>query len=133
MTKLAFPLSLAALAGLGACATYEPATPAPVVVTQPAPVVTAPAGTVVVPPVVQAPQVAVPQTIALRPGTGRIESISAIPSMGSASAGASSANRRLAVKMDDGTLQYVDTDARNLAIGDRVQFTADGYIKHPVP
>ena len=128
MKKLAFPLSIGALAVLGACATYEPATPAPVVITQPAPVVTAPAGTVVVPPVAQTP-VVVPQTAALRAGHGRIEAISAVPQTGSASTGASAPSYRLAVKMDDGTLQYVDTSATNLAVGDRIEFTQDGYIR----
>lgn len=131
MSKLAFPLSIGALAVLGACTTYEPASPAPVVITQPAPVVTAPAGTTVVPPVAQTP-VVVPQTVALRPGHGRIEAVSAIPSSASASAGASApSGHRLAVKMDDGTLQYVDTNAINLAVGDRIELTRDGYIRRP--
>lgn len=132
MSKLAFPLSIGALAMLGACATYEPASPAPVVITQPAPaVVTAPAGTVVVPPVAQTP-VVVPQTVALRPGHGRIEAVSLIPSTGSASTGSSApSGHRLAVKMDDGTLQYVDTSAMNLAVGDRIELTRDGFIRRP--
>lgn len=130
MNKLAFPLSIGALAVLGACTTYEPASPAPVVITQP-PVVTAPAGTVLVPPVAQTP-VVVPQTAALRPGHGRIEAVSIIPSAGSASTGASApSGHRLAVKMDDGTLQYVDTSAINLAVGDRIELTRDGYIRRP--
>ena len=60
------------------------------------------------------------------PGTGRIESLSALPP--SAAAGGSSA-RRIGIKMDDGTMQYVDTPAQWVALGDRVELTADGQIR----
>jgi hypothetical protein len=32
--------------------------------------------------------------------------------------------------MEDGTLQQVDTPAGNIAIGDRVELTSDGRIRH---
>ena len=39
--------------------------------------------------------------------------------------------QRVGVRMDDGTAQFVDTDAPDLAVGDRVTLTRDGYIRHP--
>ncbi len=125
MSKLYFPLSLAAVAVLAACASSDPVTPAPapaVVVTQaPAPVVTAP------PPVVvqqSAPGVVAPS--ALRPGFGRVEAITALPP--SAAAGGTSM-RRFGIKMEDGTLQYVDTAAQGINVGERVELTRDGQIR----
>ena len=37
------------------------------------------------------------------------------------------------IRMDDGTLQYVDTAANDLAVGDRVSIASDGYMRHPAP
>jgi hypothetical protein len=126
MRKIAFSLPVLALALLGACgSTEEKATPAPVVVTPPAPVVTAPPA-VVVTPQASAPAVVVPSAIALRAGPGRIESIAALPP--SAAAGGTAA-RRIGVKMDDGSMQFLDTAAPNLAIGDRIEITAEGNIR----
>jgi hypothetical protein len=31
--------------------------------------------------------------------------------------------------MDDGTMQFLDTSAPNLAIGDRIEITAEGNIR----
>jgi hypothetical protein len=76
-------------------------------------------------PTVSAQQVA-PAT--LRAGIGRIESLSATPSAGAGTT-APSAMRRYGIKMEDGSMQYVDSDAPNLAIGERVQLTSDGYIR----
>jgi len=54
--------------------------------------------------------------------------MTALPS--SAAAGASAKPvRRFAIKMDDGTVQYVDTAAEGYSIGDRIELTHDGYIK----
>jgi hypothetical protein len=77
-----------------------------------------------------APAVVV-QPTALRPGFGRIETIGAVPAASGAGSTAPGAMRRLGIKMDDGTVQYVDSDAPN-AIGDRIQLTGDGYIR-PAP
>ena len=131
MRKFVFPVSLVALAVLAACASEQPATPAPapvVVVPQqaPAPVVTAPpAG---------APAVVMAQPMSIKPGFGRVETMTAIPP-GTAGAGstANSDHRRLGVRMEDGSFQYVDAPAASIKIGDRVQFTQEGYIRHPVP
>ena len=126
MVKITFPLSLCALAVLSACATSDPVTPAPApVVVVSSPVVSAPpAGTVTVPPGASVP-VVVPTPAALRPGFGRIESITALPP--SAAAGATTKpRRRLGIKMEDGTVQYVDTTAEGLSVGARVELTKDG-------
>jgi hypothetical protein len=130
MTRLAFPLSLSVLALLAACATSDPVTPAPApVIIAPPPVVTAPAGTVVVPPSATAP-VVVPTPSVVRAGEGRIETITALPQTSAAAGGSTRPMRRLGIKMDDGTVQYVDTAAENLSLGERIELTRDGQIRH---
>ena len=143
MSKLPFTLSLAAAAILAGCATEHKVAPAPApVVVAPA----APAAAVVVPPsTAAAPAVVVPQSgtapvvVAaaaaqpLRAGTGRIDSILDIPPSAAAGSGVPGANKRVGIRMDDGTIQYVDTAASGLAIGDHVAITSDGYMRHPAP
>jgi hypothetical protein len=132
MSKLPITLSIITAAVLAGCATEHRVSPAP------APVVVAPAptaGAVVVPQpaapgsIVVAP--AAPQP--LRAGTGRIESILNIPPSAAAGGSVPSANKRVGIRMDDGTVQYVDTAASGLAIGDRVALTSDGTMRHPAP
>jgi len=123
MKRLPFVLSSIALAILAGCATESRITPAPapvVIAPAPAPQVLAPAGMVVV----------APAAIALRAGFGRIDSILAIPS---AAAGATAANstRRITMRMDDGSTQYFDTQAAGMAVGDRIEITKDGTMRHP--
>jgi hypothetical protein len=116
------PLSLAALALVAACA-EDPITPAPapvVVVPPAAPVVTSP------PQVATAP-VVVPS--AVRPGFGRIESMTALPSSAAAGGTASGSTQRFGIKMDDGTVQYVDSGATGVMIGDRVELTREGTMR----
>ena len=116
---LSFSLSLAALAFLAACGSRQPT---PVVIVPPAsPVVAAPQ--VATTPVVQAP--------ALRTGFGRIETMTGAPTA-SAGATAPSPMQRLGIRMDDGSMQYVDTASTGLSVGDRVELTREGYIRrHP--
>ncbi|HEX6318600.1 MAG TPA: hypothetical protein VFZ84_06975 [Burkholderiales bacterium] len=116
---LTLSFSVTALALLAACGSRQPAN---VVVVPPAsPVVAAPQ--VATTPVVQAP--------ALRTGFGRIETITGAPTA-SAGATAPSAMQRLGIRMDDGSLQYVDTASAGLSVGDRVELTREGYIRrHP--
>ena len=102
------------------CSTYDPVTPAP------APVVVAPAPTVVAAPAPGVP-VVTPAPLAVRPGHGRIESISWLGS--SAAAGASQPMRRFRIRMDDGTTQVVDSAAEGFSTGDWVELTRDGYIR----
>jgi len=138
LKQLSFPLSLVAVAVLAACASE--ATPVPTAVAPVAPtpgtVVAAPAapGATVVAPGTTVTQTAQITTPALRAGRGRVETLAATPQW-SASSGSTqpSGMRRVGVRMDDGTVQFLDTDAPSLRIGDRVQITADGYIRNPVP
>jgi len=123
MKRLPFVLSSIALAILAGCATESRITPAPapvVIAPAPAPQVLAPAGTVVV----------APAAIALRAGFGRIDSILAIPTA-AAGATAASSTRRITMRMDDGSTQYFDTQAAGMAVGDRIEITKDGTMRHP--
>jgi hypothetical protein len=133
MRKSTLLLPLVALAALAGCATEHKVAPAPapVVVAPPQP---APAGTVVVPQAANGSTVVVAAAPApLRAGTGHIESILDIPRSAAAGSSVPDANKRVGIRMDDGTLQYVDTAATDLSIGERVSITSDGYMKHPAP
>jgi len=124
MSRLAIPFALTAVALVAACAHRAEPAPTPVVVVtqqQPTTVVAAP------PPVANV----VVQPTALRPGFGRVETIAAVPTTSGAGSSSPGAMRRLGIKMEDGTMQYVDSDSPN-AIGERVQLTGDGYIR-PAP
>ncbi len=131
MNKLASVSLVAALAALAGCATEDRVTPAPAPV-----VVNPPASTVVVPPqssaTVPGAVVVAPAPAPLQAGFGRIASLVPAPS---AAAGASAAtgNKRVGIHMDNGTVQYLDTNAAGLAIGDRVEITPEGYMRRPVP
>jgi hypothetical protein len=128
MSKIYIPLSLASLAVLAACASTDPATPAPApVVVAPAPVVQAPPATVVVSPTAVAPGTVVATPTAIRAGSGRVETITALQP--SAAAGGTTL-RRFGIKMDDGTVQYVDSAAQGISIGQRIELTGDAQIKH---
>ena len=122
MNKLAIPVALAAVALAAACSHRAAPAPAPVVVVpQQQPAVIASPST--------APAVVVAQPTALRAGTGRIETISAVPTSSGAGSTAPGSMRRLGIKMDDGTVQYVDSDVPNVSVGERVSLTSDGYIR----
>ena len=123
MRKLYLPLSVTALGVLAACASSDPVTPAPApVIVQPAPVVTAPPAVVVQQPTV------VPAPTAIRAGHGRIESITPLP-QSAATGGTVRQLKRIGIKMDDGTVQFVDTPAENLSVGERVELTSDGQLR----
>ncbi len=127
MSRFLVAIYLIPLAFVSACSTYDPVTPAPVVVAPTAaPVVTAP---VVTAAPTAGPAVVVPT--ALRAGNGRVESITTVASAAAGATGsAASSVQRVAVRMDDGTVQVVDTRATGLALGDRVELTRDGMIRH---
>ena len=121
------PVALAVIAG---CATEDKATPAPppvVVAPQPpAPVVVAPApsaGTAVV----------VPTPNALVTGVGVVDSVTSSPASAAAGGSAGSSSKRVGVRMANNTIQYLDTRAVGLKVGDRVEITQDGMLRHPVP
>jgi len=144
MSKLVFPLSAITLAILAGCATESRVAPAPApVVVQPAPapaaVVTAPATTaaaptVVVPAAGTAPVVvASPAPQPLRAGTGAIAQIINLPASAAAGSSVPGATKRITIRMDDGSLQYLDTAANDISIGERVSLTNDGTMKYPAP
>lgn len=120
--------SVLGLALLAACGSRQPQ----VVVVPPAsPVVTqssspAPAAA---PAAAQAtPGAAVARSVpAIRPGMGRIESIA--PASASAGGTAPSEMQRLNIRMDDGSVQVIDTPSPGFAIGDRVELTREGFIR----
>ena len=135
MNRLPFILSSIAVAILAGCATDSAITPAPapvVIAPAAAPYVLAPAGTVMVPQASPAGMVVVaPAAAPLRVGMGRIESILAVPSA-AAGGTAPSSTKRIVMRMDDGSVQYFETQAAGLATGDRIEITKDGTMRHPV-
>ena len=63
------------------------------------------------------------------PGNGVVQSVMPAPGS-SASAGSSSAPmQRLEIKMDNGSIQYVDTTSRDFTKGTRVTLTSDHFIR----
>jgi len=134
MIKLAASLSILAVAALAGCAHEDRVTPAS------APVLVPPSTTVVVPPQSSAtvPQaaVAVPGTIVVAPappplqtGMGTIDTIVPVPASASAGGSASGPARRVGIRMDSGVVQYVETSAQGLSIGERIEITPEGYMK----
>ena len=136
MNRLPFILSTIMVAVLAGCATESGITSAP------APVVLAPAqpayvvgpagsvGTVVVPQQASAgTMVVAPAAVALRAGFGRIDSILAVPA--AAGGATSKPSNRVVMRMDDGSTQYFDTQAAGMKVGDRIEITANGTMKHP--
>ena len=138
MTRAPLSLSAIALALVAGCATEHrvASAPAPVVVNPAPPAVvvppTAQPGTVVVPQAGAPAIVVAPAPAPLRAGYGRIESILPVPPAAVAGSSVPNANKRLTIRMDDGSVQYIDT-AANVAVSDRVQLTADGRMIHPAP
>jgi hypothetical protein len=135
MNRLPLILSSFAVAILAGCATESRVTSAPAPVAAApaaAPYVLAPAGsTVVVPQASTAGMVVAAAPAApLRVGMGRIEQILAVPT---AAGGRTESNstKRIVMKMDDGSVQYFDTEAAGLATGDRIEITKEGTMRHP--
>lgn len=141
MKRIPLPLSAVMLAALAGCVATDPVTPAgqavttssgAVVTTTPPP----PAAVVTPPAVVTTPQavvppgtaVIVPPAAGVRPGMGRVESNQRL----SQASGLNPPVRRIAIRMDDGTVQFVDTQAQNVNVGDRVELTADNHIRYPI-
>ena len=130
MNRFAGVSLVAALAALAGCATEDRVTPAPAPV-----VVNPPASTVVVPPqssaTVPGAVVVAPAPAPLQIGFGRVETIVPVPSSAAAGSSAPSANKRVGIRMDNGVVQYLDTNAAGLSVGDRVEITGEGYMRRP--
>jgi hypothetical protein len=145
MIRAPFILSAIAVAVLAGCAssTESGITSAPAPVAAPAPAAAAPAApaaptysvgaagtTVVVPNAAAAAPVASPKALPLRVGFGRIDSILVMPNAAAGGSG-TSPSKRVAMRMDDGTTQHFDTNADDLKIGDRIEITPNGTMRHP--
>lgn len=129
--KVLAALPVIALGVLAGCATEDRVTPAPAPV-----VVNPPPSTVVVPPQSSAAPsgavVVAPAPAPLQVGYGRVETI--VPMQTAAAGGTTpSTHKRVGVRMDNGVVQYLDTDAAGLSIGDRVEITSDGRMRRPAP
>lgn len=76
----------------------------------------------------------VAQPMPYKAGTGVVQTWSAAPSPAAGASGRvdpSGGMLRLGIRMDDGRMQYVDTDSRDFPIGTRVELTEDHLIKRP--
>jgi hypothetical protein len=135
MNRFPFAISAVAIAVLAGCATESgittaapPAVVAPVATQQP--LVVTPAGTVVQQQSTTTGLVVIaPSATPLRIGMGRIESIQPVSA---AAGGKPSDSSRVVTRMDDGSMQYFDTQAKGLAVGDRIEITKNGTMRHPV-
>ena len=142
MIRAPFILSAMAVAVLAGCASTTESgitsAPAPA----PAAAAAAPAAptysvgaagtTVVVPDAGAAPTAVVTTPAApLRVGFGRIDSILVVPNSAAGGTAPNTSSKRIAMRMDDGTLQYFDTNADNLKVGDRIEITTNGTMRHP--
>ena len=105
MVKLAVPLSVLTLAGLGACSTPPqtggPANPNPVIVTQVHPYTA---------------------------GNGVVQQVMPAPA-GATASSSSQPMQRLEIRMDNGVVQYVDTPTPGFTKGTRVTLTEDRLIR----
>ena len=145
MNRLPFILSSIAVAVLAGCATESRISSAPAPVVAPAPAAAAPApvaptysvgaaGTTIVVPQASPAATAAPSPAAtpLHVGFGRIESITVVPTASAAAGGtAPNPSKRIAMRMDNGTVQYFDTHAEGLTVGDRIEITTNGTMRHP--
>jgi len=111
MKKLAIPLSILALAAAGGCTTYEVARPANTFTTAPI------AG----------------QPVAYRTGTGTVTRIGYSTSYSAAAGGSTQATpsrlNGLTVRMDNGAVQYLDTESNEFRSGMRVELLPDRTIR----
>ena len=70
-----------------------------------------------------------PAAGALRAGFGRVEQITLVaPTTVATGRATSRTNKNVAMRMEDGTIQYFDTQA-HVAVGDRVEITSNGTLR----
>lgn len=62
-------------------------------------------------------------------GNGTIQSVTPAPAVNASAGGSSEPMQRLEIKMDNGSIQYVDTPSREFTKGMRVNLSPDRYIK----
>lgn len=111
MKKLAIPLSILTVVAAAGCTTYEVARPANTFTSAPI------SG----------------QPVAYRTGAGTITRIGYSPSYSAAAGGSTVTTpqrlNRLTIRMDDGAVQYLDTDSNDFRSGMRVQLLPDRTIQ----
>ena len=111
MIRIAAPLSILAIA-LAACSSY-----------QPSPTSSAPASTIK------------PSELPYQAGFGVVQNVKPAPApmagVGGSSPSTSSGApmHRLTIKMDNGKMQWVDTDSADIKQGMRIELTPDRFIK----
>ena len=76
------------------------------------------------------------QQMPYKAGTGVVQSWAAAPNAATGASGrvdpaSGSGMLRLGIKMDNGTVQYIDTDSRDFPVGTRVELTPDRMIRKP--
>jgi hypothetical protein len=131
MKKPLLALTLVAAATLAACGgrTYEAAvTPAPQPVVAVSPTVVYPYPVTGAVATYVQPGVVVESVTVLRPGFGRVEAIQQVVNH----SGAFTGFRRLTLRMDDGSIQVLDTRGPDLTLGARVEITTDRNIRYPI-
>jgi len=128
MNRLPFLLSSIALATLAGCAESGIT-----LVSEPAPLAQAPSHAVGA--AGKAGQAsagataASPAATALRAGFGRVESILVVPTADAVTrAGAKTTSKQITMRMNDGTLQYFNTQG-NVVVGDRIEITSNGTMR----
>lgn len=120
-------LSLLGAATLAACGGRhynEPVAVAPAATIVATPAYTYPGGVAVI----AAPGAYVETVAVLRPGFGRVEATTPVVYATGAPTGMS----RLTLRMDDGSMQVVDSRGPSVGIGERVEITSERYIRYPV-
>lgn len=108
MIRIAAPLSILAIA-LAACSSY-----------QPAPTSSAPASTIK------------PSELPYQAGFGVVQNVKPAPAPMAGVGGSSPSSGtmyRLTIKMDNGKIQWVDTDSQEIKTGMRIELTPDRMIK----
>jgi hypothetical protein len=73
-----------------------------------------------------------PAPAPLMAGFGRIDSITPIPASAATGGTSPRPDKRIGLRMDNGAIQYVDTAAVGLSVGQRVEILSDGRMRHPV-
>jgi hypothetical protein len=116
MTRIAVPLSIFAIAALTACSSYQP------------PATSSASAT----PTIK------PSELPYRAGFGVVQNVKPAPApmagVGGSSPDSKSSSSgtpmyRLTIKMDDGKIQWVDTDSQEIKTGMRIELTPDRMIK----
>ena len=76
--------------------------------------------------VIAAPGAYVETVAVLRPGFGRVEATTPVVY----TTGAPTGMQRLTLRMDDGSLQVLDSRGPNIVVGERVEITSERYIRY---